>query len=201
MSLELRRRLGIASDRLAWLVRGVPLDDSAPVIPDRLSPRRLLEFEVGGQPAQLSYGSPQANGRVVLGELIEYDQLWRMGADEPSLLRLPFSAEVVGARVGRGVYALYVIPRREGPWTLVINRSIRQSGRTRQEVGRKGNVFPSDYTPAVAAAELSRVEVDASTDVSPHEDALVFDVEPGRETTTLVLRWSDFRLRIPIRPA
>lgn len=198
MGAELRRRLDIVSDRLRWALKGVPLDTRAPEIPDRLSPRRLLDFSVGGKRAQITFGAPDRRDRVVFGELIPYGDLWRMGADEPTLLRLPFSARVAGAPLSRGVYSLYAIPQERGPWRLVINGSIRQSGRTRQETGRRGTVFPSDYTDAVRAAEVARVEVEARHENGAEVESLIFEAVEEGPVTTVSMRWDRVTVSIPI---
>ena len=38
--------------------------------------------------ARVVYSRPQKNGRVVFGELVEYGQVWRMGANESRYARV-----------------------------------------------------------------------------------------------------------------
>lgn len=162
----------------------------------RDSPRSSLRFDIGGKPAQLCYGRPAARGRRIFGELVPFDHLWRTGANEPTVLLLPFPAVVAGIRVPRGRYSVYSIPH-ESRWTLVLNRSTRQSGRTREEAGKHGNRFPDAYTSAVRAAEVGRAPV--RTVMVPYRERLtaMAKVDTPRQTT-LVLEWERTGLLIPI---
>ena len=136
----------------------------------RDSPYASLRFAVGERDALICYGRPSVRGRKVLGGLVPEGELWRMGANEPTTLHLPFRATVGTIPVPRGVYSLYAIPGPE--WTLIVNRSTRQSGRTRDERGKRGNLFPEQLI-------LSARPVDATR-------------------TELVLAWEEFEVVIPI---
>ena len=161
----------------------------------RDSPYASLRFSVGDREALLCYGRPSAAGRAVFGGLVPWGQLWRTGANEPTTLHLPFRARIAGISVPKGRYALYTIPG--DPWTLVVNRSTRQSGRTREERGKKGNVFPSAYTAEVASAEVGRAPLVSRT--APHVEQLTFRAATGDERTTeLVLAWERTEVVIPI---
>lgn len=161
----------------------------------RDSPYASLRFAVGDRNALLCYGRPSVRGRKVLGELVPEGELWRMGANEPTTLHLPFRASVGSVSVPRGVYSLYAVPGPE--WTLVVNRSVRQSGRTRDERGKRGNVFPNAYTPEVAAAEAGRGSVVCRP--CRHVEQLTFSARPaGADRTDLVLAWETFEVVIPV---
>lgn len=189
-------RARLALDRARALL-GVPLRCGPRGAGDRPSPDGSLTFAVGGGPALLCYGRPSVRGRAIFGGVVPWGELWRTGANEPTVLHLPFRAEVAGLRVARGKYALYTVPSPSG-WTLVLNRSTRQWGLTRPERGPKGNLFPSAYTPWVAAAEVGRVRVE--TREVPHVEQLTFRAEPLDERTTLLLmEWERTQVVIPIR--
>lgn len=198
MPAETRFRLRIMADRVRSAVLGVPMECwIGPGNSERQSPREAFRFDVGGRPALLCYGRPSARGRSIFGGLVPYGDLWRTGADEPTVLHLPFRARVAGIRVPRGRYAIYTVPG-EKEWTVVVNRSIRQSGRTRSETGRRGNVFASAYTEAVRDAEVGRASVE-SIDV-PFVEQLTAGIDTiGPRETILFLEWERTRVRIPIR--
>jgi len=189
-------RARLALDRARALF-GVPLRCAPRGAGDRPSPDGSLSFAVGDSPALLCYGRPSARGRAIFGGVVPWGELWRTGANEPTVLHLPFRAEVAGLRVARGKYALYTVPNPSG-WTLVLNRSTRQWGLTRPERGPKGNLFPSAYTSWVAAAEVGRVPVEARE--VPHVEQLTFRAEPLDDRTTLLLmEWERTQVVIPIR--
>ena len=196
--MSLRFRAALTAERLRHRLLGVPLACPHDVDNDsRESPHDVLRFTVDGRPALLCYGRPSVRGRRIFGELVPYGQLWRTGANEPTTLHLPFAADVAGLPLPRGRYALYSVPG-ETDWVLVVNGSTRQSGRTREERGRRGRLFPNAYTEAVARAEVGRRAVE-STRVD-HVEQLSIEAEPGAAgSTTLLLSWEEVQLRIPIR--
>ncbi len=98
--------------------------------------------------------------------------------------------------VARGKYAIYTIPGEES-WTVVLNRSTRQWGLTRPEVGSSGVMFQSAYSPLVQAAEVGRRLVEARE--IPHVERLTARAEVVSPTrTVLLLEWETTQIRIPV---
>jgi hypothetical protein len=197
MSYRLRFYAGLAADSLGALI-SVPLEcdgpDAAAAV--RQSPRGALRFTVGDGAALLCYGRPSARGRRVFGGLVPYGELWRLGANEPTVLHLPFAASVAGIRVRKGKLAIYAVPQAE-QWTVVLNRSTRQWGLTRPERGRDGRLHPSAYTTSVMRAEIGRTVVQTSS--VPHVEQLAARAEVIDDRCThLVLEWETVSVSIPI---
>lgn len=196
MAFAIRLRARLALDRLRALV-GVPLECGITAdMAARPSPRDSVRFEVEGRAALLCYGRPSARGRRVFGNLVPHGELWRLGANEPTVLHLPFAARIAGIRVGKGKLALYAIP---GPseWTIVLNRSTRQWGLTRPERGRDGVLYDNAYTAAVASAEIGRAVL--STSAIPHTEQLTARAEVVDARRTLLLfDWETTRVTVPV---
>ncbi len=70
--------------------------------------------------ARVIYSRPQRNGRGVFGELVEYEKVWRLGANEAT--EIEFFKDVIfdGKPVPKGKYTLYAIPTLNN-WTVIIN--------------------------------------------------------------------------------
>jgi hypothetical protein len=120
------------------------------------------------------------------GTSVKFGELWRTGANEPTILHIAFPAMVAGVHVEPGSYSIYSIPR-ESEWEIIINRSITQWGVER------------DYTDAIRAQEVGRGKV-RSESSSNFVEMMVFRTEPaGARGTDLILEWENTRLRIPIR--
>lgn len=152
---------------------------------------------IGDQRAQLCYGRPSAKGRLVFGGIVPFDSLWRTGANEPTILHLPFDAEIAGLAVPAGHYSLYTVPGAT-EWQLVMNRSTNQWGITRDEARPDGGVNKSAYTAEVAAQELGRAAVTA--DSIEFVEQFTIRAEPANgDSAALVLEWERTRVRIPIR--
>ena len=152
---------------------------------------------IGGQAAQICYSRPSAKGRTVFGGIVPFDSLWRTGANEPTILHLPFEAEIAGLTVPPGHYSLYSVPR-QGEWQLVINRSTSQWGITLDAPRPDGGVNRSAYTAEVAEQELGRAPVTA--DSIEFVEQFIIRTEPAAgDSGALLLEWERTRVRIPIR--
>lgn len=79
------------------------------------------------------YSRPQAKGRkVVGGELIKMNEVWRLGANEMAELTVIEKATIGGQKIKKGRYSLYTIPT-DGSWTLIINKDLDGWGHYRYD--------------------------------------------------------------------
>lgn len=155
-------------------------------IDDRASPYDSVSFTVGDGEAKICYGRPSSRGRTMIGgENVPFGQLWRTGANEPTIIHLDFPAEIAGMAVEPGSYSLYTVPGEE-EWEVIVNRSISQWG------------HESTYTAEVEAQEVGRSTVAAE---SPDERVETFTItteDAGENAENLVLEWEDSRIEIPV---
>lgn len=70
--------------------------------------------------ARVIYSRPQLQGRKIFPEILQYEHLWRLGANEATELQLFKDAEVEGQLIKAGRYTLYCIPHPD-TWTLIFN--------------------------------------------------------------------------------
>jgi hypothetical protein len=72
--------------------------------------------------ARVIYSRPLKNGRSVFGELVEYNQIWRLGANEATEIELykdvKFNAD---NKLKKGRYTMYAIPYQD-KWTVIFNK-------------------------------------------------------------------------------
>jgi len=71
--------------------------------------------------ARVIYSRPQKNNRVVFGELVEYNQVWRMGANEATELEFYRDVKIGGKKILKGKYTLYAIVN-PTEWTMILNK-------------------------------------------------------------------------------
>lgn len=153
----------------------------------RSSPYDSVTISVGEGQAKVCYSRPALRGRTMIGGgAVPYGELWRFGANEPTIIHLNRAASIAGAAVEPGSYSLYAIPREGEEWTLIVNRSTSQWGHE----GR--------YTPEVEAQEVARVSVHAEPTEQRVES---FTIRPMSDGTGLVAEWQDTRIHIPVQPA
>jgi hypothetical protein len=150
----------------------------------RASPYDSTLVDLAGAQAKVCYGRPAARDRVVFGQLVPYDRIWRTGANEPTILHLPVAARFGTLDAPAGSYSIYTIPGRQ-EWTVILNRSIDQWG------------HESQYTTQVQAQEVGRFRVPAEA-TQDHVETFTIRAEPPQNTRALVLEWENTRVRVPI---
>jgi len=159
----------------------------------RPSPPDSLDVSIGGRQVRVCYNSPSARERRVFGGLVPYDDHWRTGANEPTIIHIPFEAQIAGISVDPGDYVLNVIPSTT-EWTIVLNASTNQGGRvTPTEGGGR-----SQYTDAVRARELGRALVPSEQTEEHVERFRIRSETTDDDSANLILEWERTRVRIPI---
>jgi hypothetical protein len=119
-----------------------------------------------------------------MGELVPYGEPWRLGANEPTTIHVPFAAEIAGVAVDSGAYALYAVPS-QSEWEIVVNRGIERWG------------IPLDAAVRAQDVGSGRVQVEPLT--TPVEKLRIAFGPATGNSTELVVEWERTRVRIPIR--
>ena len=84
-------------------------------------PMLKLSGKASGEPfARVIYGRPQKNGRILFGDIVQYNSIWRLGANEATEMEFFVPVKIDGKLVPKGRYTLYSIPN-ENNWTLILN--------------------------------------------------------------------------------
>jgi hypothetical protein len=120
------------------------------------------------------------------GALVPYGKLWRTGANEPTTLHLPFTAEIAGVRVPPGSYSIYTVPNVD-EWEIIVNRSTAQWG------------VEGQYTSDIQAQEVGRGKVKAQAVAEPIETFTIKSVPAGANAADLVLEWERTRVHVPLK--
>ncbi|MGF1533490.1 MAG: DUF2911 domain-containing protein [Bernardetiaceae bacterium] len=107
---------------LLFLVWGMASTATAQELP-RISPRASLIQDVGLTQVRIDYSRPALRGRKgkVWGRLIPYDELWRAGANEATILSVSESVSLNEKELPAGKYAFFVIPHTRSPWEVVLS--------------------------------------------------------------------------------
>lgn len=154
----------------------------------RASPYDSAVVTLGGAQAKVCYGRPSARGRTVFGgggAVVALDTLWRTGANEPTILHLPFRAQLAGLALEPGSYSIYTVPH-ANQWTVVVNRSTSQWGHERS------------YTPEIRAQEVGRLTVPAGRTAEFVETFTIRAQPRGANAADLLLEWENTQVRIPM---
>ena len=154
----------------------------AAALSERPSPLDSVSIPMGGEAAKLCYGRPSARGRTILGGQDPFGSPWRLGANEPTTLHLPFAARIGDVDVDPGSYTLYAIPD-DGVWTIVVNGNTNRWG------------IP--ISPNVRRSDIGSFRVDAGT-LDEHVESVSFRFEGGGASGSLVFEWEYTTFRIPL---
>ena len=96
-------------------------------LPD-LSPRCTYTQKVGFGEVTVDYSRPSMRGRVIFGDLVPYNELWRLGANEATAITFSEDVYIQEKKVDKGMYLMFAIPRKD-QWTIIINKAYRLWGK------------------------------------------------------------------------
>ena len=71
--------------------------------------------------ARAIYSRPLRNGRSIFGDLVPYNEVWRLGANEATEVEFFREVRVGGKKLAKGKYTLYAIATPQ-QWTFIFNR-------------------------------------------------------------------------------
>ena len=155
----------------------------------RASPLDSLSFTLGAASVLICYGRPSARGRTMIGgHHVPYGELWRTGANEPTMIHTTAPIVVGGVKLDRGTVSIYTIPGKT-EWTVIFNRSTEQWG------------DEGSYTDEIRKLEVGRATVAPQTRRSHLEQFTIRVQEYAGKPTALVLEWEWTVLTIPLSPA
>lgn len=86
------------------------------------SPKAIVEQRVGLTDITITYSRPGVKGRIIWGDLVPYDKIWRTGANKAVEFKVSDAIEVNGIKLDSGAYSLFTIPSKE-EWTVIINKN------------------------------------------------------------------------------
>ncbi len=139
----------------------------------RRSPRASTQFTVGLTDVKIEYSSPALRDREVWGELVPFDQLWRAGANEATVISFSRDVLVQGEALAAGEYAFFLIPREGENWIAIFNRNPEQWG-------------SYDYDESL---DVLRVEVAVDTLCTAEERLQYYLSDTDLDAGSVCLRW------------
>lgn len=118
-----------------------------------LSPLGKVEQRIGLTDVSVEYSRPSKKGRVIFGDVVPYDEIWRTGANAAT--KITFSDDVTfgGAEVKKGSYALMTKPGKKS-WSVMLYPHNSTSF---------GSYLESDVKPITVTTES--IEMPKETDV------------------------------------
>ncbi|MES2588698.1 MAG: DUF2911 domain-containing protein [Bacteroidota bacterium] len=87
------------------------------------SPFCSVKQAVGLADVTVEYCRPSKSGRVVFGDVVPFDKIWRTGANASTKITFGEDVKVNGQALKAGTYALYTFPGKE-EWKIVFNKDL-----------------------------------------------------------------------------
>lgn len=144
----------------------------------QMSPPDTVRTTIGGANLVVAYSRPFKRGRVIFGNIVPWNQVWRTGANAATMFTtdkdLVFGSTVVPA----GKYTLWTVPTPSGA-KLIFN----------SETGQWGTDYHADK-------DFTRVDL-AGKQVSPPVEEFVIGVVPQGTGGQLSFTWDDRQYFVP----
>jgi Protein of unknown function (DUF2911) len=146
----------------------------------QISQAAKISQTIGLSEVSVSYHRPGVKSREIWGNVVKYDEVWRAGANEPTLITFSDEAIIEGKKLAAGTYRFVVIPSKTGDWALVFNT----------ETKNWGTVYEAKY-------DTLKIMVKSETGMNEEWMSFSFtDLTPV--STRLVLAWEKIRLSFKI---
>lgn len=145
----------------------------------RVSPGAKITQMVGLSEVTIYYHRPGVKGREIWGKLLPYGEVWRAGANEPTLFTFSDEVTIQGKKLPAGTYRFVAFPGQK-EWTVIFN----------SEVKNWGTMYEAKY---------DTLKFTVMPEAGPNEEWLSFsftDLTPS--SAQVVLAWEKVRLGFKI---
>jgi hypothetical protein len=129
--------------------------------------------------ARVIYSRPHKQGRKIFGNLLQYGQKWRLGANEATEIEFFRNVSIQSKTVTKGRYILYCIPYAD-KWNIVFNSNIYSWG-LHQDSTKDVHYFTIPVSKPPVNIEYF---------------SMVF--QESNEGANLVIGWDDVQASLPI---
>jgi hypothetical protein len=148
-----------------------------------LSPRDTVRGTAGRAHVLVDYGRPTKRGRVIFGNVVPWNTIWRTGANAATTLVVDHDVLFGTTRLPAGTYTVFSVPA-PASWTLVVSR----------KTGEWGTEYDS-------TADFARIPMRTVTSSAPVERFTIAIEPKGSDAATLTLSWDKLVATLPIRSA
>lgn len=150
------------------------------------SPTASFKQAFGLGEISVNYSRPQVKGRVVFGDLVPFDKMWRTGANGSTKVTFTDDVTIEGNKLAAGEYALYTIPGK-AEWTIIFHKNTKMWG--------LGD--PGDYKEENDALRV-KVKSQASSSSSSVENFTISVSDVAASTCKMNLEWEKTKVSFAI---
>ena len=154
------------------------------------SQRAVVAQTIAFTEIELRYGRPVARGRRLFGDsaLVPWGTIWHPGADSATRISITHDVVIEGHAVQAGEYSLWLLPRDNAAWTVVLSRA--------------AHVFHTPYP----GAQLDALRFDVTPERGAHMESLaIYFPAVIKDEAVMRIHWGEtivpLRIKAPVRPA
>lgn len=90
------------------------------------SPSATFSQKFGLTEIKMEYSRPSVSGRKIFGNVVIFDKIWRIGANESTKFTTTDSLTIAGKGLSKGTYIMLAIPNKD-EWTIIFNNNLAVS--------------------------------------------------------------------------
>jgi hypothetical protein len=174
----------------------LPKDSQRRILP-RDMPRETISAALNGKTISINYGRPSLEGRTVndLLKKLPGDRMWRIGANQVTVLTAETDLVAGGQIVPAGKYSIYVYAPESGDWQLALNKDPGiELGKLLPIVSPQvaHELWPrlDGYDKNIKNAEVARVGMKSGSNGNP-TDIFTMKFAPSSRGILLTMSWGD----------
>lgn len=145
----------------------------------RVSPNATVSQTIGTSVVEVTYGRPSVNDRLIFGDLVPFDSVWRTGANESTVITFSDDVLFEGESVDAGTYSVYTIPGEDDDWTIILSEKL------------------SWGTQYDEAEDLLRVQVESMESHFMEQMMIYFD-NVTESSADMVIHWDQTKVPVTI---
>lgn len=144
---------------------------------NRASPKESTKGKIDQLDVTIVYGSPSVKGRVIWGELVPFDKIWRAGANEATTFEFSKDVEIENKKLPAGKYSFFIIPNVEKS-TLIFNNDANQWGAYNYNIDK--DQLRVDVKPSISSDQIEK---------------LVYEIDQSN----ILLKWSNWGISFDVK--
>lgn len=139
--------------------------------------RDSVQTIIGHCAININYSRPSMRGRVIFGEVVPWNRIWRTGANHATKLTVSHPLNFDGKILPAGEYSIFTRPSQNG-WTMMINK--------------EATIWGTDYN---AAQDILRVPMQVEQLREPVE-VMTIEVVPNSKGGAIHVIWERIKASV-----
>lgn len=143
----------------------------------RASPKETTNGKINQSDLTITYGAPYVKGRVIWGELVPFDKIWRAGANEATTFEFSKDVDIENQKLPAGKYSFFLIPNKE-KCTIIFNNDFNQWGAYKYDIDK--DQLRLDVKPLISSDQVEK---------------LVYEIDQNN----ILIKWSNWVIKFDVK--